>query len=94
MPTIDSLGPTQRRALLAALHSPAKSLTRGAGGWWVAIAADGKASTFTLRTVRMLARAWLLDLRDEFATSAPLTAKGVSVAHQLQAPNEPQAGAV
>lgn len=93
MSNFDSLGPTQRRALLAALQSPAKCLTRSAGGWWVAIAPDGKASTFTLRTVRMLARAWLLDMFDEFATSAPLTAKGTTLAHQLQAANQRQAGA-
>lgn len=92
MTVIDSLGPTQRRALLAALNSPARSLTRTAGGWWVAIAADGRASTFTSRTVRMLARAWLLDLLDEFATSAPLTTKGVAAAQKLQA-DQPQAGA-
>lgn len=93
MSVIDSLGPTQRRALLAALHSPARSLTRSAGGWWIAIAPDGKASTFTVRTVRMLARGWLLDLQGEFATTAPLTTKGVTVAHQLQALMQPQAGA-
>ena len=93
MTNIDSLGPTQRRALLAALNSPARSLTRSAGGWWVAIDHDGKASTFTVRTVRMLARAWLLDLPGEFATSAVLTDKGVTAAQQLQTPIQHQAGA-
>lgn len=92
MSIIDALGPTQRCALLAALQTTEKKLIRSTGGWWVAIGADGKSTAFTLRTVRMLARAWLLDLCDDFATTAPLTAKGISVAQQLHDQAQSQAG--
>ena len=93
MSNLNSIGPTQRRALLAALQSPAKCLTRSTGGWWIAIGTGCNAPVFTLRTVRMLDRAWLLDMSDEFATSARLTAKGTTLALQLQAANQRQAGA-
>lgn len=85
-----TLGPTQRAALVAALHTPNHSLSRGTGGWWVAIDPKGKPHSFTTRTVRMLQRAWLVDMPDMLAERATLTDKGVAVATEIDAP-APQA---
>ncbi len=85
-----TIGPTQRAALVAALHTPNHALSRGPGGWWVAVDPKGKVHSFTTRTVRMLHRAWMLEVPDMFAERATLTPKGLAVAKELDAP-APQA---
>lgn len=83
MLTIDAIGPAQRAALLAILHSHDGRIHRAAGGWWVATDAKGRAQSFTTRTVRAMGNAWLVDLTDRFAPSAPLTTQGRALAQQL-----------
>lgn len=81
----DTLGKTQRLALLAAYRSPNKALTRGRGGWWVGQDANGKPASFTARTVYAMGRAWLLDVLDPSTGVAALTTQGRTLAEQLHA---------
>lgn len=93
MSQLESLGPTQRAAVLAAYRAPNRTLRRSLGGWWLGTGADGKPVSFTIRTVNMLARAYIVDLRDPFDDAAPMTAHGEAIALQLLADTDPRAAA-
>lgn len=80
---IESIGDTQRRALIAALNTPDKAFQRACGGWWIARHADGTVTSFTTRTVYAMGRAWLVDVIESFTNTAPLTEQGLRLAQQL-----------
>lgn len=89
MQTLRDIPPLQRAALRDAFHSPTQSLVRSAGGFSAAPARGQRSTTttvrcFTLRLVRMLDRAYLVDLdQPDFPTRATLTAKGRKLAALL-----------
>jgi hypothetical protein len=89
MQTLRDIPPLQRDALCEAIQSPTHALVRGALGFSAAPARNLRNSTgtvrvFSLRLMRMLDRAYLVDLDEPaFPTRATLTSKGRELAEQL-----------
>lgn len=85
MTTIEQLTPLQRDAIAEAARSRSHALVRRSDGWRAETAPNPKARLFTIRLIRMLDRAWLVDLdQPEFPTRATLTAQGLALADQLR----------
>lgn len=88
------LTPLKRQALLAAITSPGHRFCRTRDGYTPADAASTHAPVFTYRLMRSMHRGYLLAFDDaRFPSSATLTRVGRTLAEQLQADAQAQAGA-
>lgn len=91
----ENLTPRQRDVLRSANRSHDRSLQRICGGMWKATntAADVRTETaFTVRTMRMLERAWLIEFDNpQLPRTATLTSDGLAIAQQLHDADAAQA---
>lgn len=94
MTKLADLTTLQRRALLAALVSPTKTLVRRREGFFPLGVDMDQEVAFTARLVRMMWRDFLVTLDDDqFPHAARLTLKGAALAQLLQSQAERRARA-